>query len=43
MMKTKNAWLTAHGDTVTYIPRPAAGASYGGLNRGLYAQALQTD
>ncbi len=25
-------WLTAHGSTITYIPRPAAGGSYGGLN-----------
>lgn len=30
--KQRAGWLTAHGDTVTYIPRPAAGASYGGLN-----------
>jgi hypothetical protein len=30
--KERAGWLTAHGDTVTYIPRPAAGASYGGLN-----------
>ena len=26
------AGLPSHGDTITYIPRPAAGASYGGLN-----------
>lgn len=25
-------WLTAHGDTIHYIPRPAAGDSYVGLN-----------
>lgn len=30
--KERAGWLTAHGDTITYIPRPAAGASYGGLN-----------
>lgn len=30
--KERAGWLTAHGDTVTYIPRPAAGASYVGLN-----------
>ncbi len=30
--KQRAGWLTAHGDTVEYIARPAAGASYGGLN-----------
>ena len=30
--KERAGWLTAHGDTIEYIPRPAAGASYGGLN-----------
>ena len=30
--KERAGWLTAHGDTITYIPRPAAGSSYGGLN-----------
>lgn len=30
--KERAGWLTAHGDTVTYIARPLAGASYGGLN-----------
>jgi subtilase family protein len=30
--KERAGWLTAHGDTIEYIPRPAAGASYAGLN-----------
>lgn len=30
--KERAGWLTAHGDTIHYIARPAAGASYGGLN-----------
>ena len=30
--KERAGWLTAHGDTINYIPRPAAGASYAGLN-----------
>lgn len=30
--KQRAGWLTAHGDTIEYIPRPAAGASYSGLN-----------
>jgi hypothetical protein len=30
--KERAGWLAAHGDTVEYIPRPAAGASYAGLN-----------
>ena len=30
--KEHAGWLTAHGDTIEYIPRPAAGASYAGLN-----------
>lgn len=30
--KERAGWLNAHGDTVTYIARPTAGASYGGLN-----------
>jgi hypothetical protein len=30
--KERAGWLTAHGDTITYIPRPAAGGSYTGLN-----------
>lgn len=30
--KERAGWLTAHGDTVEYVPRPAPGASYGGLN-----------
>jgi len=30
--KERAGWLTAHGDTITYIPRPAPGASYVGLN-----------
>ena len=30
--KQRAGWLTAHGDTVTYIPRPAAGSSYTGPN-----------
>lgn len=30
--KERAGWLTAHGDTIAYIPRPAAGASYGGAN-----------
>ena len=30
--KERAGWLTSHGDTIQYIPRPAAGASYAGLN-----------
>jgi subtilase family protein/CARDB protein len=30
--KERAGWPTAHGDTIHYIPRPAAGASYAGLN-----------
>ena len=30
--KERAGWLTAHGDTIEYIPRPAPGASYSGLN-----------
>ena len=30
--KERAGWLTAHGDTIHYIPRPAPGASYAGLN-----------
>jgi M6 family metalloprotease-like protein len=30
--KERAGWLTAHGDTVTYIPRPAAGGTYTGPN-----------
>jgi hypothetical protein len=30
--KSRAGWLTAHGDTIQYIPRPAAGASYAGMN-----------
>lgn len=30
--KERAGWLSAHGDTITYVPRPAAGASYNGLN-----------
>ena len=30
--KERAGWLTAHGDTIDYIPRPASGASYSGLN-----------
>jgi hypothetical protein len=30
--KERTGWLTSHGDTIHYIPRPAAGASYSGLN-----------
>ncbi|MGB8433375.1 MAG: S8 family serine peptidase [Burkholderiales bacterium] len=30
--KERAGWLTAHGDTIQYIPRPAPGASYAGLN-----------
>jgi hypothetical protein len=30
--KERAGWLTAHGDTIEYIPRPAPGASYTGLN-----------
>jgi hypothetical protein len=30
--KERAGWLTAHGDTITYIPRPPAGASYNGAN-----------
>jgi hypothetical protein len=30
--KQRAGWLTAHGDTITYIRRPAPGASYAGPN-----------
>jgi hypothetical protein len=30
--KERAGWLTAHGDTIQYIPRPAPGVSYAGLN-----------
>ena len=30
--KERAGWLTAHGDTIQYIPRPAPGGSYTGLN-----------
>lgn len=30
--KERAGWITSHGDTITYIPRPMAGTSYGGLN-----------
>lgn len=30
--KERAGWLTAHGDTIHYIPRPAPGANYGGIN-----------
>jgi hypothetical protein len=30
--KERAGWVSAHGSTVTYIPRPAAGASYAGPN-----------
>ncbi len=30
--KERAGWLTAHGDTIEYIPRPAPGAAYAGLN-----------
>jgi hypothetical protein len=30
--KERAGWLSAHGDTIHYIPRPAPGASYAGLN-----------
>ena len=30
--KQRAGWPAAHGDTVTFIPRPAPGASYGGPN-----------
>jgi hypothetical protein len=30
--KERAAWLTAHGDSIAYIPRPAPGASYTGPN-----------
>lgn len=30
--KERAGWPAAHGDTIEYIPRPAAGASYAGLN-----------
>ena len=30
--KERAGWLTAHGDTIEYIPRPAPGVSYSGLN-----------
>jgi hypothetical protein len=30
--KERAGWPAAHGDTVTFIPRPAPGASYGGPN-----------
>ncbi|MCP4380877.1 MAG: S8 family serine peptidase [Hyphomicrobiales bacterium] len=30
--KQRAGWVTAHGSTIDYIPRPAAGTSYSGLN-----------
>jgi hypothetical protein len=30
--KERAGWMTAHGDTIQYIPRPAPGLSYSGLN-----------
>lgn len=30
--KQRSGWLSAHGDSIEYIPRPAAGGSYGGPN-----------
>ncbi|MFN8463942.1 MAG: S8 family serine peptidase [Caldilineaceae bacterium] len=30
--KERAGWLSAHGDIIEYIPRPAAGGSYGGPN-----------
>ncbi len=30
--KQRATWVTGHGSSITYIPRPAAGASYGGTN-----------
>ena len=30
--KQRTGWLAAHGDTVTYIPRPPAGGNYTGPN-----------
>jgi hypothetical protein len=30
--KQRAGWITAHGDTIEYIPRPAPGASYAGPN-----------
>jgi hypothetical protein len=30
--KQRANWLTAHGDTITFIPRPGAGGSYTGAN-----------
>ena len=30
--KQRPGWLTSHGSEVRWIPRPAAGGSYGGLN-----------
>jgi subtilase family protein/CARDB protein len=30
--KERTGWLAAHGDTVEFIPRPAGGATYAGLN-----------
>lgn len=30
--KERAGWPSAHGDTITFIPRPAAGASYTGAN-----------
>lgn len=30
--KERAGWLSTHGDTITYIPRPADGASYSGMN-----------
>jgi hypothetical protein len=30
--KERAGWLTSHGDTIHYIPRPSPGASYSGLN-----------
>lgn len=30
--KQRATWITSHGSSIEYIPRPAAGASYTGLN-----------
>ena len=30
--KERAAWITSHGSSIQYIPRPATGASYTGLN-----------
>ncbi|SDK02250.1 M6 family metalloprotease domain-containing protein [Catalinimonas alkaloidigena] len=30
--KERAGWVTSHGSTITYIPRPAAGSSYTGTN-----------